>query len=413
MTKINPFKPNSPVSPGMFAGRLGEIEDFESGLAQTRSGNPINYLVTGERGIGKSSLLSVFNYLANGSITAGDSDTFNFLTINAVVSERTNLKTLITLINNHIRREAGKIETVRSFLDKTWEFVQRIKIMDSGIETKGSIENSDLVMDEFAYSLSETCKRLCDPEKGEVAKDGIVFLIDETDNAGTHLHLGYFIKVVTELLQKNGCAKVMFVFAGLPSVIEKLSDSHESSLRVFNHLNVEKLGVQDCYYVIEKGINEGNEINNIETQITDNAKKHIKNLSEGYPHFIQQFSYSAFKHDTDDNIDKDDVLNSAFTKGGALNEIGSRYYLTQYLGQIQSDEYREVLNIMADKWNSWVKKSEIRENFSGSDSTLTSALSALTERKIILKNKAKRGEYRLPQTGFALWIKLFAEVSKT
>ncbi len=32
MAKINPFKPNSPVPPGMFAGRLAEIEALEMGF---------------------------------------------------------------------------------------------------------------------------------------------------------------------------------------------------------------------------------------------------------------------------------------------------------------------------------------------------------------------------------------------
>jgi hypothetical protein len=52
MIKVNPFKPNSPVPPGMFAGRLDEIKALENGLFQTQKGNSSNFLITGERGIG-------------------------------------------------------------------------------------------------------------------------------------------------------------------------------------------------------------------------------------------------------------------------------------------------------------------------------------------------------------------------
>lgn len=55
--KINPFKPNSPVPIGMFAGRVDELLLLEGGLHQARHGEPANFLVTGDRGIGKSSLL--------------------------------------------------------------------------------------------------------------------------------------------------------------------------------------------------------------------------------------------------------------------------------------------------------------------------------------------------------------------
>ncbi len=64
---------------------------------------------------------------------------------------------------------------------------------------------------------------------------------------------------------------------------------------------------------------------------------------------------------------------------------------------------------MAENMNSWIKKSEIREKFSGSDHTVSDALKALTARKIILKNPSKLGEYRLQHRGFALWIKLFGQ----
>lgn len=67
---------------------------------------------------------------------------------------------------------------------------------------------------------------------------------------------------------------------------------------------------------------------------------------------------------------------------------------------------------MAESLNSWIKKSQIREKFTGKDQTLTDALQALTNRKIILRNPSKIGEYRLQQRGFALWIKMFGERKK-
>ncbi|MDT9702215.1 hypothetical protein, partial [Streptomyces sp. P17] len=108
------------------------------------------------------------------------------------------------------------------------------------------------MIDDFAYSLSQTCNRIANPEKGEQAKDGIVVFIDEADNASCDLHLGYFLKVVTEMLQQHGCNTVMFIVAGLPDVIEKLSASHESSLRVFNQLKVKELSPEDRHYVIDR-----------------------------------------------------------------------------------------------------------------------------------------------------------------
>ncbi len=411
LKKINPFKPNSPAPTAMFAGRINEINTFEHGLHQTRNGSPTHFLITGERGIGKSSLLMLYKPLADGSI-ATEYGNMNFVTINTSISPRTNLNTFIKIIDKGLKRELGKIESVRSFLNETWSFVQRIKIMDSGIEKNSVAEEPDLIIDDLAYSLAETCNRITNPEKGEQAKDGIVFFIDEADAASPELHLGYFIKIVTEMLQQHNCTNVMFVIAGLPEVIGKLSDSHESSLRIFHHLKVKELLKEDRYYVIEQGMSEGNRVNQDLTTISDEAKSRISTLSEGYPHFIQQFAYSAFDINDDGEISEHDVLAGAFNEGGALDSIGRRYYASQYHEQIKSDEYRDVLAIMAESLSAWVKKSEIRQKFTGSDQTLTDALKALTNRKIILKNPSKLGEYRLQQRGFALWIKMFGNRDK-
>jgi hypothetical protein len=62
---------------------------------------------------------------------------------------------------------------------------------------------------------------------------------------------------------------------------------------------------------------------------------------------------------------------------------------------------------MSKRMNDWIKKSKIRADFTGPETRLTNALKALTDRRIILKNKQRDGEYRLQQRGFAFWIQLF------
>jgi len=53
---FNPFRPNSVVAPGMFLGRVMRFETVGKCLFQAKNGNPVHFLIQGERGIGKSSL---------------------------------------------------------------------------------------------------------------------------------------------------------------------------------------------------------------------------------------------------------------------------------------------------------------------------------------------------------------------
>jgi hypothetical protein len=407
MTKINPFKPGSPVPYGMFAGRYDELITLEKGLYQTKHGQPTNFLLTGDRGIGKSSMLLTLKHLANGGVDSFKHGKFDFISIDIQVSDRLDLITLLKLAERTISREVGKVEAVKKFLSETWSFVQRLRVMDSGVSAAEQDSEVELLIDSFAYSLAETCKRLIKPELGEKKKDGIIFLFDEADNAIAALRLGYFFKTVTEALLRHDCHNVMFIIAGLPDTTEKLSKSHESSVRIFSQIKLKELSGPDRKYVIDRGLEAGNKLNADKTTISDEARNQIAEFSEGYPHFIQQFAYCAFERNADGEISTEDVLDGAFKTGGAIDAIGDRYYSSAFNDKIKSDEYRRVLAIMAESLNAWVTKAEIRAKFTGDESTLSNALQALTTRKIILKNPSKVGEYRLQQRGFALWIKLF------
>lgn len=406
---VNPFQPNSPVAPGMFAGRVNEILALEGGLKQTSQGYPANFIVSGERGIGKSSLLLILQHFAEGRAESFEHGEFNYICVPTMISSQTHLLGFLKLLQANLSREVGKTESIRNFLQSTWDFIQRVKVMDSGVDRSVTESDPDVILSNFTHSLAATTSRVCNPEKGEEKKDGILFIIDEVDNACDELQLGYFFKIITELLQKCGCNNVMFVIAGLPELVGKLSSSHPSSIRIFQHLKIRELNPVDRKYVIDRGLKVANEVNSTKTSISEEAKESISTLSEGYPHFIQQFAFSAFEFNNDGEISRDDVLKSAFKDGGALDAIGDRYYAIDYHSKIKSDEYREVLRIMAENLNEWIKKSEIREKFTGQDHIITDALKALTERKIILRNPSKIGEYRLQHKGFAHWIKLFGE----
>lgn len=55
---IDPFFPNHPVDdPDRFAGRNVQVEEVIDSLFQIKNSNPKHSIITGDRGIGKSSLL--------------------------------------------------------------------------------------------------------------------------------------------------------------------------------------------------------------------------------------------------------------------------------------------------------------------------------------------------------------------
>ncbi|MGD0790554.1 MAG: ATP-binding protein [Terriglobales bacterium] len=409
MAKINPFKPNSPVHSGMFVGRGAELVKLESCLIQTKAGSPSNFMLTGERGIGKSSLLNYIKHVAEG-MGGIEEISVSFLVVDTDVDSNTTQLGLVEKIRLGLDKALGETEKGRDFLKKSWEFLKRVEAGGFKLRAAEQEPSDELLLEEFAYSLAGVVERVCGEGDSSVFGarfDGVLVLVDEADNASRQLSLGSFFKLLTERLHRRGCNHLAFGIAGLPELRNVLAESHPSSLRLFEELILGRLSADEVRRVIDIGLREANQRNTEQTTITEDARHALAYYSEGYPHFIQQFAFSAFSADTNNEIDADDVTKGGFGRRGAMELIGDRYYRDSYYTKIQKESYRQVLRIMADKLDGWVTKREIKNKFKGPESTLDNALHALRDRQIILAKEGERGVYRLQHKGFAWWMKIY------
>jgi len=411
LKRINPFKPNLPVNPEGFVGRKAEIGILESALHQTRAGRPRPFWISGERGIGKTSLLNYASFLAQKGNDAKND--FNFLVINADIGQRTTRFGLIRRVERGLERELAKTEKERHYLHKTWGFLHQIKALGIELQGEQAMENEELLLDEFVYSLSRTAQRLCEEDDTKRIfsshYDGVLILVDEVDNAPDQLGLGEFFQLFLLGIQRQpGGNKVMVGLAGLPEMEDVLRKSHLSSLRLFKDISLDRLDSDEVSSIIDIYLDIANDLNETQTTITSEARESLIGLTEGYPYFIQQFGYSVFEADTDNQIDIEDVTAGAFGPHGAMQAIGDKFYRNDFYNEI-GKESRQVLRIMAYELDVWVTKNEIRDQFKGGDSTLDDAIKALLARRSILPKEGQRDVYRLQQKGFALWIKLYTD----
>ena len=392
--KFNPFRPGKIVGPGMFAGRGKHINDLLQILNQTKNGNAQHFALIGERGIGKSSLLMAFQHLAQGELNIGNHPDFNFLVVNMDLEPNTTYIDIVRRAGASLQRAAEKLQPKKTKAKAALDFLKRWQVM--GVKYTSESEPPQELLDKLIDSVMETLAALSD----EI--EGIVYLIDEADKPPATSNLGEFCKLFTERLTKRECHQVCFGLAGLTGLIGKLRESHESAPRVFDVMALEPLLPADSASVVRRGLAEANQKNSTKTEITDNAIEFIVDLSEGYPHFIQQFAFCAFASDRDDTIDLADVR-IGMTQ--AIEQLGFSYFNDVYFDKIGSDDYRAVLRTMADHGDSWVDKETIRKNAGIKESQLTNAIQTLKQRNIIISRDGQRGVYRLPTRAFAVWLK--------
>lgn len=406
--KFNPFMPSGFVTPGMFHGRMPEMKAIERALFQARHGNPVHFLVMGERGIGKSSLLHVAALVASGRLeTLEGNHRLQFLVVQADLGNAKSQIDIVKAVAGQLRREVSKREAIKVKAKAFWDWVSNWEVLGVRYHKDGSQPDAQDAIDELVAQISG----LCEAVHGEL--DGVAIFVDEADHPPEDAGLGAFCKFFTERLAREGCTNVIVAMAGLPSLLPKLRTSHESAPRVFTTMMLEPLEHAERVQVVESGLDEAEAKNGRATEIDADAISLISSLSEGYPHFIQQFAYSAFDVDTDWRIDRDDVSDGAFGENGALSQLGDKFFSEMYHSRIASNDYRAVLNTMASSGDAWVSRKDIIERSTLASTTVTNALNTLKAKNIIQADDSRKGRgfYRLPTRSFAAWILAVQAVS--
>ncbi|MBN8242929.1 ATP-binding protein [Nitratireductor aquimarinus] len=405
--KYNPFRPNGIISPGIFHGRIAEIQQIERGLFQAKNGNPVHFMIQGERGIGKSSLFFVIALTASGDLETTSGEKLNFLVVSLDLGGASTQLDIVRAIGRELRSEIDSRSKLKEKAKNFWEWASKWEVLGIRYHREKDLLNPEDAVDELVSNISSLCTQLGD----EI--DGILFLIDEADRPNSEANLGELCKLITERLYKKNCNNVAIGLAGLPTLIQKLRDSHESSPRLFTTMLLEPLLPEEIELVLHSGIDQANNKNTVETSINPEAVSLLSSLSEGYPHFIQQFAYSAFEHDSDNVIGREDVIEGAYSENGALSQLGDKYFSNMYHSKIASNDYRRVLDTMAAHGDNWVTRKEIISESGLSGHTVTNALNALKGREIIVSDESRknRGYYRLPTRSFATWINAIKSVS--
>lgn len=98
--KESPFTPGRPVPIEYFIARKKEIERLERAIIQTSSCRNENIFITGERGIGKSSLAGFTNYLAEKK--------YNFIGIHCFLGGVKDLEGMMRVIFQRLLQQVDK-----------------------------------------------------------------------------------------------------------------------------------------------------------------------------------------------------------------------------------------------------------------------------------------------------------------
>ncbi|MFZ4712571.1 MAG: ATP-binding protein [Bacteriovoracaceae bacterium] len=404
---INPFKPGSPVPPGIFAGRVKEIELIYRAVVQTSHFSPQNMLIVGERGIGKTSVAILSKAIALKKIPTLQEFKNPLITAYFTVRKNTHPAIVITQLIEELEQVLEPHTTILSIVGKYIEaFTKRFK----GISVKGiSLEThseKNLTSDDIYSEARKTLRKIAAACFNQNNGEGraICLIIDELDQMSDGENFSSFWKTLQELLLADDVNNLMLIFVGMPEMVTSLNNDHESFLRTFTPIQLDKMNEEDARNVVDKALS------NTDKSISTDALNKILYYSERYPHLIQEIGYTAFEVSKEKEISLSDVEEGVHGKQdfkGSIERLGELFFSKMYDEVKKSDNFKQILKIVANKSGlnqDWVPRQAILDNFTLKKTSCDSAIRTLKDKNILVKNPNKDGEYRLFSKMFQVYI---------
>ncbi|MBI5182781.1 MAG: ATP-binding protein [Nitrospinae bacterium] len=386
VTKESPFTPGRPVPIEYFVARIKEIERLERAIKQTSSGRNENIFITGERGIGKSSLAGFVRYLAEKK---------NFIGSHCFLGGVRDLEGMIRVIFQRILQQI----TDKSLFDRLKQifskYIKRITLFDIEVEfTKDSSELRTL-LDNFLPVLRKIHETVKD------VKQGIILILDDLNGITDVPEFSQFLKsFVDELATSNNSLPLLLILVGIPERRDDLIKHQPSVARIFDIVDLPPMSKDEStqFFKImfdKQGIS-----------IDQEAISLMIELSGGFPMLMHEVGDAVFWVNTDNRIDGKDAVGGILE---AAKNVGKKYLDPQIYRAIGSETYRTILRKISElPLGTTFQRKKILEKITNDErKTFDNFLQRIKKLGIICETE-QRGEYRFINQLYHLYVGLEA-----
>jgi AAA ATPase domain len=386
--RLNPFTPGKRLTrPEIFSGRTEQLESGVNLLARASGGNVRHGLITGDRGIGKSSLASQLASIASGDESASqlvadllEGTRFNFLVAEHVAQKGEGVGDIVAGLLTSLDRARNKRE-----LPVTWSIEIDLKLI------KGKLGQAEETRRDAVLAFVDEVEKAWQAVEGRV--DGILLVIDEVDRIAEEPGVATFFKVATEVMTSRGLENIMLLPVGVVGVQELLKADHASVGRVFDVIHVPLLSTGEAGSILERALEP------TPVDIKWEVAKEIARLSGGFPHPVHLLGSECFEVDMDDLIDEMDLT-------AATHSVVTEKWKDEFDADYVAAGYgknREIVKVMGDYDQMNVPVKYICDRLGVEQPEISSNIGLLMKRGVIVRTD--RGVYQFRDPLFRQYVK--------
>lgn len=383
----SPFYPGQPVPTEFFIGRMNEVQRIARTIGQVELGKPQAIFLTGEYGIGKSSLAGYMRYYAE--------KTHNIFGIHILLGGAETLEDVATkTVETVIRTRSYELsisEKIRNFLSK---YIGKQDLLGFSINFENLKADGPNISHGYLPFLRELLNRLKDDGVG-----GLMLILDEINGISKNPQFSHFIKtLVDENALSPDPLPLMLLLCGVEERRREMIQHHQPIERMFDVVEISPMNKNEMEDFFNKTFNSVN------MKVETEAMSVLCNYSAGFPKIMHLIGDAVFWIDKDNIVSKDDAITGVLI---AAEEVGKKFVDQQVYKALRSKDYHSILaKLGKEKIDLSFQKGSIEEGLSDVEKRKFNNFLQRMKKLKVLKSGDERGEYIFNSRLVRLYIRL-------
>ena len=385
----SPFNPGQPAPVEFFVGQRPEIERLRGMAAASAQGRFRIGFVSGERGIGKSSLAAFARRLVESRHDALGCHVF----LGGVQD-----------LGEMLRRTFAGI--LKENVDKPW----REKVMDFfgdrvrkvglfGLTLDLDLQSRDL--SSMEHDFAPSIRRLLD-SLGEPRRSLFLVLDDINGLADSGRFAQWLKSTVDEIAVSREETRICMLMVGLEARRRALVTSQPSLARVFELIDISPWSDDEVLEFYRNAFDKG------QATIAEQSLQGLVSFTGGLPVLAHEIGDAVWRTAQSPEISDKDIAAGIFT---AAQVIGQKWLEPQSLQAIRSERYHSILRTLADQPQMRFQRADLLKRTSGAEQrAVDNFLHRMKKLGALAPDPGIRGGYRFPNMLHALYFWMAARI---
>jgi hypothetical protein len=326
--EYSPFTPGVPVPLEFFVGRADEIQRILGSVKRSVGLNTVERLfITGERGIGKSSICKLALALAERDLQV--------LGLHVFLGGVTSLEEMVRRIFERLLRESADKPWFSKVKDFLGNHIKQVDIFGLTVEFSASQRELAQAVSDFIPTLKNLLRQFGEEKKG------LLLVFDDINGLAASAQFGnWFKSLVDELATSSNPLPLTLALVGLPERRQQLIAVQPSLDRVFELISISRFSEAEVGDFFQRAFSKVN------VEIDEEALRVLWRFSGGYPVFMHELGDAVFKEDDDGRVSREDALSGAI-RGAEI--IGAKYIEPKILAALRSENYQVILRKISQR----------------------------------------------------------------